>query len=107
MLEWAGRSSGGLAGIATGHYAGCCRRRLSPSGRTQLPARPRWPERQSYFPNDLPQSVLERLVFPLGEISKADNPAVKPNCSGCAPPPSQKSKGPLLSHHHGSMKAFL
>ncbi len=59
----------GATHIATGHYA-----RLShdPSGALRLLKGRDAEKDQSYFLFGLPQATLERLVFPLGELTKAE-----------------------------------
>ncbi len=58
----------GAAAVATGHYA---RIAHEASGTHLLRARDLNKD-QSYFPHMLPSSVLERLVLPLGESTKAE-----------------------------------
>jgi len=58
--------------IATGHYARVRHADHSPNGRHQLLRGLDTRKDQSYFLYDLPQEVLGRLVFPLGELTKAD-----------------------------------
>ncbi len=61
----------GASHIATGHYA---RLERSPHGRLRLLRGRDGGKDQSYFLFGLPQSTLERLVFPLGDLTK---PAVR------------------------------
>jgi tRNA-specific 2-thiouridylase len=103
MLEWA-ENERGITRVATGHYA-----RLRPStegGRTQLLRGLDARKDQSYFLYDLPQAVLERLIFPLGELTKPDTraEAARLGLRTAAKPESQDL---CLADHHGSMKAFL
>ncbi len=110
MLEWARRERG-IERIATGHYA----RLRQPPGRPAADAQPGRVQLlrgldghkdQSYFLYDLPQAVLERLVFPLGELTKADTriEAERLSLRTARKPESQDL---CLAEHHGSMKAFL
>ncbi|TWB88601.1 tRNA (5-methylaminomethyl-2-thiouridylate)-methyltransferase [Synechococcus sp. Ace-Pa] len=105
MLEWAAEQRG-IGRIATGHYARLLPAELSPSGRTQLLRGLDGQKDQSYFLYDLPQSVLERLVFPLGEISKADT-RLEAERLGLRTASKPESQDLCLADHHGSMKAFL
>jgi len=58
----------GAAQIATGHYA----RIVQEGGMARL-YRGRDPKKdQSYFLHMLPQEILSRLIFPLGELTKAE-----------------------------------
>ncbi len=103
MLEWA-ENERGITRVATGHYA-----RLRPStegGRTQLLRGLDARKDQSYFLYDLPQAVLQRLIFPLGELTKPDTraEAARLGLRTAAKPESQDL---CLADHHGSMKAFL
>ena len=61
---------------------------------------------QSYFLYDLPQEVLGRIVFPLGELTKADTrgEAARHGLRTAEKPESQDL---CLADHHGSMRAFL
>ena len=107
MLEWAERERG-IQRLATGHYA-----RVRPAGGIDggadrcrllrgLDAR----KDQSYFLYDLPQHVLERLVFPLGELTKADTRAEAQRL-GLRTAHKPESQDLCLADHHGSMRAFL
>jgi tRNA-specific 2-thiouridylase len=103
MLAWARRERG-IERIATGHYA-----RVRPGrdgGRHQLLRGLDDHKDQSYFLYDLPQEVLGRLVFPLGELTKADTrrEAARLGLRTAAKPESQDL---CLADHHGSMRAFL
>jgi tRNA-specific 2-thiouridylase len=113
MLSWAERERG-IQHIATGHYA-----RVRPSGDAHsLPVpgdgrgRPQLlrglDERkdQSYFLYDLPAEQLERLVFPLGELTKADTRAEAAR-RGLRTASKPESQDLCLADHHGSMRAFL
>lgn len=57
----------GASHVATGHYA---RLRRADDGRLRLFRGRDLEKDQSYFLFGLPQSTLERLVFPLGELTK-------------------------------------
>ncbi len=88
MLDWAEKERG-ITRVATGHYA-----RLRPDaagGRTQLLRGLDARKDQSYFLYDLPQAVLQRLIFPLGS-SPSPTPAPKRRGWVCAPPKNQKAK---------------
>jgi len=103
MLDWAARERG-IDRVATGHYA---RLRPSPSGgRTQLLRGLDARKDQSYFLYDLPQRVLQRLVFPLGELTKPDTRA-EAGRLGLRTAEKPESQDLCLADHHGSMKAFL
>ncbi len=58
----------GASHVATGHYA----RLEHDGGRAQLLAGRDAGKDQSYFLFGVPQTVLQRLVFPLGEMTKAE-----------------------------------
>ncbi|MEB3322514.1 MAG: tRNA 2-thiouridine(34) synthase MnmA, partial [Synechococcaceae cyanobacterium] len=103
MLAWA-EGERGIARLATGHYA---RVRPAPAGgRHQLLRGLDGRKDQSYFLYDLPQALLGRLVFPLGELTKADTraEAARLGLRTAAKPESQDL---CLAEHHGSMRAFL
>ncbi|MEX1317651.1 MAG: tRNA methyl transferase PRC-barrel domain-containing protein, partial [Synechococcaceae cyanobacterium] len=104
----------GIDRIATGHYA-----RVRPAqagdplpvpgeaaGRHQLLRGLDARKDQSYFLYDLPQEALGRLVFPLGELTKADTrlEAARQGLRTASKPESQDL---CLADHHGSMRAFL
>jgi tRNA-specific 2-thiouridylase len=113
MLEWAWRERG-IDRIATGHYARV--RHADGSERAPVPGRAsgrhqllRGLDRrkdQSYFLHDLSQEVLERLVFPLGELSKDDTRA-EAAALGLRTAAKPESQDLCLADHHGSMRAFL
>ena len=103
MLDWSWRERG-IERVATGHYA-----RLRPcqsGGRTQLLRGLDTRKDQSYFLYDLPQEVLQRLIFPLGELTKADT-RVEAGRLGLRTAEKPESQDLCLADHHGSMKAFL
>jgi tRNA-specific 2-thiouridylase len=103
MLDWAWQVRG-IERIATGHYA---RVRPGESGSLhQLLRGFDTHKDQSYFLYDLPQELLGRLVFPLGELTKADTraEAARLGLRTAAKPESQDL---CLADHHGSMRAFL
>ena len=103
MLDWAERERG-ITRVATGHYA-----RLRPNaegGRTQLLRGLDARKDQSYFLYDLPQAVLQRLIFPLGELTKPDTRAEAARL-GLRTAEKPESQDLCLADHHGSMKAFL
>lgn len=103
MLDWA-RQERGIERIATGHYA-----RVRPGaegGRHQLLRGLDAHKDQSYFLYDLPQELLGRVVFPLGELSKSDTRA-EATMLGLRTATKPESQDLCLADHHGSMRAFL
>jgi len=113
MLDWARRERN-IDRLATGHYARV-RHAQDPEplplpgdgrDRHQLLRGLDSAKDQSYFLYDLPQSVLGRVVFPLGEMQKSDTrlEAARHGLRTAAKPESQDL---CLADHHGSMKAFL
>jgi len=103
MLAWAERERG-LQSLATGHYA-----RVRPAeggGRPQLLRGVDRQKDQSYFLYDLPVDLLHRLVFPLGELTKADTRAEAARL-GLRTASKPESQDLCLADHHGSMRAFL
>ena len=105
MLAWAAKERG-LERIATGHYARVRHGDQSPNGRHQLLRGLDSRKDQSYFLYDLPQEVLGRLVFPLGELTKADT-RLEAARHGLRTAEKPESQDLCLADHHGSMKAFL
>jgi tRNA-specific 2-thiouridylase len=113
MLAWA-RSERGIHRLATGHYARVRHAEGGDAlpvpgdgrGRHQLLRGLDRHKDQSYFLYDLPREVLGGLVFPLGEMTKADTrlEAARLGLRTAAKPESQDL---CLADHHGSMKAFL
>ena len=103
MLHWA-RQERGIACIATGHYARV--RHADGRGRHQLLRGLDARKDQSYFLYDLPQEALGRLVFPLGELTKADTRAEAAR-HGLRTASKPESQDLCLVDHHGSMRAFL
>ncbi len=113
MLHWALQERA-ITRIATGHYA---RVRHADAGeplpvpgdamgRHQLLRGLDGRKDQSYFLYDLPQEVLGRLVFPLGELTKADT-RLEAARHGLRTAQKPESQDLCLADHHGSMKAFL
>ena len=105
MLQWA-LEHRGIERIATGHYARVCHGALSDNGRHQLLRGRDARKDQSYFLYDLPQQVLGRLVFPLGEMTKVETRA-EAGRHGLRTAQKPESQDLCLADHHGSMKAFL
>ena len=103
MLAWAEQERN-LPRIATGHYA---RIRLDrEDGRWKLLRGLDSRKDQSYFLYDLPQEVLARVVFPLGELTKADT-RLEAGRHGLRTAEKPESQDLCLADHHGSMRAFL
>ncbi len=105
MLQWA-HEQRGIERIATGHYARVCHAQQSDNGRHQLLRGLDRQKDQSYFLYDLPQEALGRLVFPLGELTKADTRAEAAR-HGLRTAEKPESQDLCLADHHGSMRAFL
>ena len=103
MLAWAERERG-LPRLATGHYARV--RPAADGGRPQLLRGLDRHKDQSYFLYDLSAAVLDRLVFPLGELTKADTRAEAARL-GLRTASKPESQDLCLADHHGSMRAFL
>ena len=103
MLDWAAEERG-LPRIATGHYARI--RHGGEHGRHQLLRGLDRRKDQSYFLYDLPQEVLGRIVFPLGELTKADT-RLEAARHGLRTAEKPESQDLCLADHHGSMRAFL
>lgn len=103
MLDWAERERN-LPRVATGHYA---RIRLDLGDERWKLLRGRDKRKdQSYFLYDLPQEVLARVVFPLGELTKADT-RLEASRYGLRTAEKPESQDLCLADHHGSMRAFL
>jgi len=103
MLDWALQERN-LPRIATGHYA-----RIRHGGhehRHQLLRGLDNRKDQSYFLYDLPQEVLGRIVFPLGELTKPDT-RLEATRHGLRTAKKPESQDLCLADHHGSMRAFL
>ena len=113
MLAWA-EAERGIGRIATGHYARVRHAEAGESlpvpgdarGRHQLLRGLDTQKDQSYFLYDLPQEILGRLVFPLGELTKSDTRA-EAGRLGLRTAQKPESQDLCLADHHGSMKAFL
>jgi tRNA-specific 2-thiouridylase len=105
MLRWASQERG-IGRIATGHYARVRHGEQSDNGRHQLMRGLDARKDQSYFLYDLPQQALGQLVFPLGELTKADTRA-EAERRGLRTARKPESQDLCLADHHGSMKAFL
>ena len=103
MLDWAQRERN-LSRIATGHYARI--RHGGDQGRHQLLRGLDQRKDQSYFLYDLPQDVLGRIVFPLGELTKPDT-RLEAARHGLRTADKPESQDLCLADHHGSMRAFL
>ncbi len=113
MIKWA-QENLNFNRIATGHYARVKHFQEAPNleglqntkQRHQL-LRGLDPEKdQSYFLYDLSQEILGKVIFPLGELKKADTrkEAKKFNLRTAE---KKESQDLCLAEHHGSMKAFL
>ena len=114
ILEWA-RENHSINRIATGHYA---RIRYSNeffydenlpakgTNRTKLLRGKDKNKDQSYFLYDLSQDLLNKVVFPLGELTKEEtrNQALK---YGLRTAQKAESQDLCLAEHYGSMKKFL
>ncbi|MCP9790444.1 tRNA 2-thiouridine(34) synthase MnmA [Vulcanococcus limneticus Candia 3F8] len=113
MLRWAAAERG-IERLATGHYARVRHAEAGDPlpvpgegrGRHQLLRGLDARKDQSYFLYDLPQQVLGRLVFPLGELTKPDTRA-EAERHGLRTAQKPESQDLCLADHHGSMKAFL
>ncbi|MFM7266934.1 MAG: tRNA methyl transferase PRC-barrel domain-containing protein, partial [Cyanobium sp.] len=113
MLAWA-EAERGIGRIATGHYARTRHGEAADplpvpgdaGGRHQLLRGCDSHKDQSYFLYDLPQEALGRLVFPLGELTKADTRAEAAQ-RGLRTASKPESQDLCLADHHGSMRAFL
>lgn len=105
MLQWADTERD-IGRLATGHYARVRHGAVSDNGRHQLLRGLDTQKDQSYFLYDLPQEVLGRLVFPLGELTKADT-RLEAERHGLRTAKKPESQDLCLADHHGSMKAFL
>jgi len=108
MLDWAFRERG-LSRLATGHYARIRHPESAAAasgGRHRLLRGLDRRKDQSYFLYDLPQEVLGNLVFPLGELTKADTRAEAAR-HGLRTAEKPESQDLCLADHHGSMRAFL
>ena len=103
MLEWAAKERE-LPLIATGHYARI--RHGGEQGGHQLLRGLDRRKDQSYFLYDLPQELLGRIVFPLGELTKADT-RLEAARHGLRTAEKPESQDLCLADHHGSMRAFL
>jgi tRNA-specific 2-thiouridylase len=103
MLDWALQERK-LPRIATGHYARI--RHGGDQGRHQLLRGLDTRKDQSYFLYDLPQDVLGRIVFPLGELTKPDT-RLEAARHGLRTAEKPESQDLCLADHHGSMRAFL
>ncbi|MGL6135141.1 MAG: tRNA 2-thiouridine(34) synthase MnmA [Prochlorococcaceae cyanobacterium] len=113
MLAWA-EAERGIGRIATGHYARVRHAAAADplpvpgegAGRHQLLRGLDGRKDQSYFLYDLPQEALGRLVFPLGELTKADT-RLEAERHGLRTASKPESQDLCLADHHGSMRAFL
>ena len=103
MVSWA-REERQLDRIATGHYART--RHGGENSRHQLLRGLDRNKDQSYFLYDLPQSVLGKIVFPLGELTKPDT-RLEAARYGLRTAKKPESQDLCLADHYGSMHAFL
>ena len=114
MLSWAEKERQ-LHRVATGHYARI-RHREDPEpqqalpgdsiGRHQLLRGLDQNKDQSYFLYDLSQDVLAKVIFPLGELTKAET-RQEAERYGLRTAKKAESQDLCLADHYGSMKAFL
>ncbi len=114
MLEWA-KETLDINRIATGHYArtrfeqdaNCFKsKKESSTKRTKLLRGLDPSKDQSYFLYDLSQDVLKKLIFPLGELTKAET-REEAKRLGLRTANKPESQDLCLAEHHGSMRAFL
>lgn len=114
MLDWVTNNLK-TSKIATGHYARIhkAKDRVSnidlpgkSEGRNLLLRGVDKSKDQSYFLYDLPQSVLERVIFPLGELTKKET-RIEANKLGLRTAEKSESQDLCLAEHHGSMHSFL
>ncbi len=114
MLRWA-EIERNLSYIATGHYARTIKIRESnqcidlpesSNRRNKLLRGIDKNKDQSYFLYDLTQDVLERILFPLGALTKEDT-RIEANRLGLRTAKKPESQDLCLAEHHGSMKNFL
>ena len=114
MVKWANQERD-LKYIATGHYARTRKAHEEvpdnylpgeSTGRHKLLRGLDHKKDQSYFLYDLTQNVLDKVIFPLGELTKEDtrNESLKLNLRTAKKPESQDL---CLAELHGSMKNFL
>ena len=114
MLDWA-KQNRGINRIATGHYARIryaeesnigLQLPFDSEGRNKLLRGKDKNKDQSYFLYDLEQEIMGRIIFPLGELTKAQTrlEALRYNLRTATKPESQDL---CLVEHYGSMKAFL
>jgi tRNA-specific 2-thiouridylase len=103
MLRYA-QETLGIDRIATGHYART--RYDAASGRYQLLRAIDRTKDQSYFLYDLPQDVLARVLFPLGEQPKTETRQVAA-AFGLHTADKPESQDLCLVEANGSMRAFL
>ena len=114
MLDWA-KKNRGINRIATGHYARIryaeesnigLQLPFDSEGRNKLLRGKDKNKDQSYFLYDLEQEIMGRIIFPLGELTKAQTrlEALRYNLRTATKPESQDL---CLVEHYGSMKAFL
>ncbi len=112
MLDWAQKNLG-IERIATGHYSRI--KHIEKEGSSplknskyhyQLLRGIDQTKDQSYFLYDLPQEILGKIVFPLGDLKKSDTrrEATRLGLRTAKKPESQDL---CLAEHHGSMKEFL
>ncbi len=114
MIQWAQENTN-LKRIATGHYARIRYAKhhslerslnINEKGRNQLLRGKDHNKDQSYFLYDLSQEILEKAVFPLGELTK-EQTRNQANRYGLRTANKAESQDLCLAEHHGSMKAFL
>ncbi len=115
MLKWA-EEERSLSFLATGHYARIKNAQdITPLpielpgnsiGRHKLLRGLDEQKDQSYFLYDLPQETLGKVIFPLGELTKA-NTREEASRYNLRTAKKAESQDFCLAEHHGSMRAFL
>ncbi len=114
MLSWINKNRPDFR-LATGHYARIRyakdasktnNHNKNKTERIQLLRGIDQTKDQSYFLYDLSQEVLDKVVFPLGELTKVET-RKEANRLGLRTAKKPESQDLCLAEHYGSMKAFL